>query len=245
MPGNTEGLGSLFRTYGAIVFFDTETTGLDAQGDQIIELAAIRIDCNGNCRKMDEFIKMPYGKRIPEEIVRLTHITDEMLAGEGKEEIDVAWKFSTFMEYGKTLLIAHNAQFDLNFVAWLFINHRKQHPEWLIRFNAADYLDTLTVYKDRAMYPHKLADAIKFYGLEDKVQNTHRAIDDVAALLEVTKAMADQRDDLFSYINIFGYNQKYGISGSTLKKITYHAQKFRNGIVPPEQTLPALVQGNK
>lgn len=245
MPGNTEGLGSLFRTYDAIVFFDTETTGLDAQSDQIIELAAIRIDCNGNRREMDEFIRMPYGKSIPEKIMMLTHITDEMLAEEGKEEIDVAWKFGTFMEYGKTLLIAHNAQFDLNFVAWLFINHRKQHPEWLVRFNAADYLDTLTVYKDRAMYPHKLADAIEFYGLEDKVQNTHRAIDDVAALLEVTKAMADQRDDLFSYINIFGYNQKYGINGNALKKITYHAQKFRNGIVPPEQTLPALVQGDK
>ena len=39
-------------------------------------------------------------------------------------------------------------------------------------------------------YPHKLANAIIAYDLTGKVQNRHRAIDDVLALFEVLKAMA-------------------------------------------------------
>ena len=107
-------------------------------------------------------------------------------------------------------------------------------------FNAADYLDTLTIYKDRAAYPHKLANAIEHYGLAGKVVNSYRAIDDVKALLEVTKAMGAERGDLRDYVNIFGYNPKYGISGRHLKKVSYLQQGFRNEIAPPGQTLPAL-----
>lgn len=110
-------------------------------------------------------------------------------------------------------------------------------------FNAADYLDTLTIYKDRAAYPHKLANAIEHYGLSGKVVNSHRAIDDVKALLEVTKAMGAERRDLRDYVNIFGYNPKYGISGRHLKKVSYLQQGFRNEIAPPGQTLPKIHEG--
>lgn len=34
----------IFQKYEAVVFFDTETTGLDAKTCRIIELAAIRIE---------------------------------------------------------------------------------------------------------------------------------------------------------------------------------------------------------
>ena len=37
-------LADIFTKYKAVVFFDTETTGLDANACQIIELAAIRIE---------------------------------------------------------------------------------------------------------------------------------------------------------------------------------------------------------
>ncbi|MFR2694274.1 MAG: exonuclease domain-containing protein [Enterocloster bolteae] len=36
--------GRIHREYKAVVFFDTETTGLDAESCQIIELAAIQIE---------------------------------------------------------------------------------------------------------------------------------------------------------------------------------------------------------
>ena len=41
-------LFSIFQKYHAIVFFDTETTGLYAKRDKIIELAAIRVEYQKN-----------------------------------------------------------------------------------------------------------------------------------------------------------------------------------------------------
>lgn len=77
------------------------------------------------------------------------------------------------------------------------------------------------------------------YELEDKVQNSHRAIDDVLALFEVLKAMDEERDDLGSYVNLFGYNPKYGVSGRRITGVRYEPQGFNKSITRPEQTLPA------
>ena len=107
---------------------------------------------------------------------------------------------------------------------------------------AADYLDSLTVYKDRRAYPHKLANAIITYKLEDKVQNSHRAIDDVAVLFEVCKAMDAERSDLLSYVNVFGYNPKYGVSGKRIEKVAYWPQNFNKYMQAPSYTLPAKLR---
>lgn len=250
-----DGLDGLLNKYRNIVFFDVETTGFNAQAHRIIELAAIGVRRNfeGKAeiwREMDVYCKLPDGMKIPEKIVELTGITDQMLVEQGISEDEMAAQFAQIMagevdaDSKETLLVAHNAQFDLNFLAFLYVlqmahdSEGPQYRERLHRFNAADYLDTLTVYKDRAAYPHKLANAIEHYGLAGKVVNSHRAIDDVKALLEVTKAMGMERGDLQDYVNIFGYNPKYGISGRHLKKVSYLQQGFRNEIAPPELALP-------
>ena len=77
-------LSTLFDRYKALVVFDTETSGLDFDNDQIIELAALRVErtATGGLRiagKMDTFIKLPEGETLPENIVSLTGITDERL----------------------------------------------------------------------------------------------------------------------------------------------------------------------
>lgn len=184
-------LRDIFTKYKAVVFFDTETTGLEAESCQIIELAAIRVEKTerGTLRMADSadvFVKLPEGERIPQKIVELTGITDEQLENEGITEAEAAARFTELIGGGRVLLVAHNAQFDLLFTAEMLRRHGNGGPEAL---KAADYLDSLTVYKDRRAYPHKLANAILTYKLEDKVQNSHRAIDDVAALFEVCKAM--------------------------------------------------------
>ena len=84
----------------------------------------------------------------------------------------------------------------------------------------------LTVYKDRHSYPHKLCNAIEVYGLSDKVVNSHRAVDDVLATVEVMKAMELEKADLEQYINLFGYNPKYGVDGKPIGSVTYKPQKF-------------------
>ena len=77
-------LRDIFTKYKAVVFFDTETTGLEAESCQIIELAAIRVEKTerGTLRMADSadvFVKLPEGERIPQKIVELTGITDEQL----------------------------------------------------------------------------------------------------------------------------------------------------------------------
>lgn len=252
--------------FDAIVFFDTETSGLEPLEHQIIELAAISVvrTETGALRiedKMDDFIRLPEGEQLRPEITELTHITDAMLQEEGKEPAEVAARFHRLIagagvetlnpdhmkrcaqSFGKrpaeikprrVLLAAHNAQFDLLFTRQLLKGHRLGVE--------LKFLDTLTVYKDRAAYPHKLEAAIRHYKLESKVQNSHRAIDDVCALLEVTKAMDEERADIHTYINVFGYNPKYGISGEKIAGITYHAQDFTKFKRPERLTLPALAK---
>jgi len=224
-----------------IVFFDTETTGFSGEKDRIIELAAILVNADGT-KEMDEFIRLPEGQSIPEEIVALTHITDEMLLNQGKSEEEVMEMFGELTSGEKTLLVAHNAQFDLNFVGWTAARHRKNHPEWIRNIAKADYLDTLTVYKDRRAYPHKLANAIETYNLADKVQNSHRAVGDCRALMEVAIAMEKERPDLAKYVNIFGYNPKYGPSGSKYNKVKYIPHGSRSYMALVEQTLYSIAK---
>lgn len=232
-------LDSLFTKYGRVIFFDTVTTGFNAdKDDQIIELAAIAVDRNGKITEMDDFIRLETLPQLPETIVNLTGITDLMLSANGLDEEDAIRKFVRMMEYedpedplfesNEVLLVAHNAQFDLLFLAYGIIRHKEKNKGWMKVFNGCDYLDTLTVYKDRRSYPHKLEDAIREYHLAGKVENSHRAVDDCKALFEVVKQMEIEKDDLLQYVNLFGYNPKYGPSGKMLKKVRYEAQGFNN-----------------
>lgn len=219
-------LSTLFDRYKALVVFDTETSGLDFDNDQIIELAALRVErtATGGLRiagKMDTFIKLPEGETLPENIVSLTGITDERLQTEGVQPAKAASQIAKLMQNGPTLMIAHNAQFDACFLRGLLRGQKVGRIDWL---------DSLTVYKDRRAYPHKLANAIIAYDLTGKVQNSHRAIDDVLALFEVLKAMDDEREDLGSYVNLFGYNPKYGVSGRRIVGVRYEPQSFSKGL---------------
>ena len=89
-----------------------------------------------------------------------------------------------------------------------------------------DKLDLLTVYKDRKPYPHKLCNAIEAYGLSGKVVNSHRAVDDVIATVAVMEEMEKENADLERYVNLFGYNPKYGVDGKPIGTVTYKPQPY-------------------
>ncbi|MFH1326301.1 MAG: 3'-5' exonuclease [Candidatus Falkowbacteria bacterium] len=63
------------------IIYDFETTGLDHQKDQPIEIGIIKIDENGEREEYDIFIKPP--APLSEDIKRITGITDELLAEKG------------------------------------------------------------------------------------------------------------------------------------------------------------------
>jgi DNA polymerase-3 subunit epsilon len=211
---------ALFSKYDRLVLFDTETTGLDFARDEIIEFAAIVVEPAGVVQEYDELVKLSPGNAVPPFISQLTGITDQDLRERGISKTRLCRDIAQMIE-GNTLLLAYNAHFDLSFLYYLLL--RDGDPMIL---KGKDKLDLLTVYKDRRAYPHKLCNAIEAYGLAGTVENSHRAVDDVLATLEVMKAMEQEKPDLQQYINLFGYSPKYGISGKPIGTVTYKPQGF-------------------
>ncbi len=218
-------IASLSR-FSHLVFFDTETTGLDFQHDEIIELGAVSLDGNG-CEEsaVDDLIHLSPGRSLPPFITKLTGITPEQLRHAGCEKAETASRFTAMLAQPDTLLIAYNAQFDLNFLYWFLRAHGQADA-----LRGLKFLDAMTVYRDRRDYPHKLENAIVSYGLQDVAVNSHRAVDDARAIPLLLGAMEREKPDLNRYINLFGYNPKYGVSGKRVSSITYRAQPFDRAV---------------
>ena len=179
----------------------------------------------------DKFIKID--EPLPPKITQITSITDEMLDSEGVPEEVIADDLKQRLT-ADTLMIAHNTPFDLSFIYYLLKRHFSDGADEIVA--NLNWLDTYTVFKDRKAYPHKLIDAVHYYGIEEV--NFHRAIDDTKALYEVTKALKNERDDLYEYINVFGYNPKYGVNGMKFSFIEYKAQYYCNSLRPSDEILP-------
>ena len=220
---------SLFARYDKLVLFDTETTGLQFSRDEIIEFAAVVVELVDGIptvtREYDELVALAPGGFVPPKITELTGIStlDLMQKGLPKTRVcrDIAEMFA-----GNTLLLAYNAHFDLSFLFYMLL--RDGDPTIL---KGKDKLDLLTVYRDRHSYPHKLCNAIDVYGLSGKVVNSHRAVDDVIATVAVMEEMEKEKDDLLQYVNLFGFNPKYGVDGKPIGSVTYKPQPY-NPIAP-------------
>ena len=217
-------LDCLFQKYDKLFLFDTETTGLVFNRDEIIEFAAVVLEKKDGqvvvTEEYDQLITLSPGGFVPAQIEALTGISNQDIREKGIPKTRVCCDIARMIA-GNTLLLAYNAHFDLSFLFYLLLRHGD--PQIL---KGKDKLDLLTVYKDRRSYPHKLCNAIEAYGLTGKVVNSHRAVDDVLATVEVMKCMEAERDDLCRYLNLFGYNPKYGISGKPIGSITYKPQRF-------------------
>ena len=215
---------ALFEKYDRLVLFDTETTGLAFSRDEIIEFAAVVVERRDGVpsviREYDELISLTPGNTVPPKIQELTGISTQDILQRGIPKAQVCRDIAEMFE-GNTLLLAYNAHFDLSFLYYLLL--RDGDPMIL---KGKDKLDLLTVYKDRHSYPHKLCNAIEVYGLSGKVVNSHRAVDDVLATLAVMGEMENEKDDLLCYVNLFGFNPKYGIDGKPIGSVTYKPQPY-------------------
>ena len=94
-----------------IIALDLETTGLNPRTDQILELGAARIR---NGRVEDTYAAfINIGKKIPEFIVGLTGITDEMAAG----GLPLEEALDGFLDFcGEAPILGHNVLFDYSFL---------------------------------------------------------------------------------------------------------------------------------
>ena len=217
-------LDSLFSKYDKLVLFDTETTGLQFNRDEIIEFAAVVVEQKDGqavvTEEYDELISLSPGGFVPPKITELTSISTLDLQQKGLPKARVCCDIARMFQ-GNALLIAYNAHFDLSFLFYMLL--RDGDPTIL---KGKDKLDLLTVYKDRHSYPHRLCNAIEVYGLAGQVVNSHRAVDDVIATVAVMKEMEKEKNDFLRYVNLFGYNPKYGVEGKPIGSVTYKPQKF-------------------
>ena len=215
---------TLFAKYDRLVLFDTETTGLQYNRDEIIEFAAVVVECPGGVptivREYDELIALSPGGFVPPKIEQLTGISTQDLREKGLPKTRVARDIAEMIG-GNSLLIAYNAHFDLSFLYYFLLRHGDP-----MVLKGKDKLDLLTVYKDRKPYPHRLSNAIEAYGLAGKVVNSHRAVDDVIATVAVMEEIEKEKSDLMRYVNLFGYNPKYGVEGKPIGTVTYKAQGY-------------------
>ena len=215
---------TLFSKYDRLVLFDTETTGLLYNRDEIIEFAAVvleRVDGTPKVvQEYDQLVALSPGGFVPPKIQELTGISTQDLRERGLPKTRVCRDIAEMIQ-GNTLLLAYNAHFDLSFLFYMLL--RDGDPAVL---KGKDKLDLLTVYRDRRPYPHRLCSAIEVYGLSGKVVNSHRAVDDVLATVAVMEEMEKEKNDLERYVNLFGYNPKYGIEGKPISSITYKPQPY-------------------
>ncbi len=165
------------------VVFDIETTGLSVANCKIIEIGAVKIKQGKVLDTYNTFID-PL-EPIPEEIVALTSITDEMVKGERTIE-EVLPEFLEFV--GDRLLIAHNADFDVGFI-------RAAAKAQGIPFDSP-YLDTLALsrYMNADLKSHKLDVLVKHYDLGGF--HHHRACDDAEVLARIFFKMLEQISEM-------------------------------------------------
>lgn len=160
------------------IYYDTETTGIKAGKDRIIEIAAFDPEMNKNlCMFTDP--ECP----IPAESTAITGITDEMVKGAPS----IKEALSAFVEFcsGDVVLIAHNNDaFDKPFLEAEFNRAGLKMPEWV-------FLDSLKwSRKYRSDLPkHSLQFLREAYGIESN--QAHRALDDVMVLHQVFSRMVD------------------------------------------------------
>ncbi len=156
------------------IVFDIETTGLSVQNCKITEIGAVKIKDGEIIDSFNTFVnpEMP----IPQEIVELTSITDEMVADAPKIK-EALTSFFEFIGGGRKLLVAHNANFDTGFI-------RYAAEECGMEFTNP-YLDTVALsrYINPTLKKHKLDSLAEHYGLGDF--NHHRACDDAAMLAAI------------------------------------------------------------
>jgi len=147
------------------VVFDTETTGFTPYVDQMIEIGAVKIKNGVITDRFDELINL--GRKLPQKIVELTNITDEMLINCDTEE-NVTKRFKEFI--GDLPMVAHNAKFDIGFMSAAYN-----------KFNLGEFNNTVldTMSMARMLYPnwknHKLSTLVKQLDVPWDEDAHHRA----------------------------------------------------------------------
>lgn len=175
------------------VIVDLETTGASPKkGAAITEIGAVKVRGGEQIGEFSTFVN-PLAP-LPNYITEITGITDLMLAR--APVIDEV--FPTFLEFAgshtETILVAHNAPFDLSFLKSAAKDLDYTWPKY-------QTLDTVTVARQlltKGDVPNcKLSTLAAYFGT--KTEPTHRALDDARATTEILHGLFEKLGSLQIY----------------------------------------------
>jgi len=151
-----------------LVAFDTETTGLWAPSNRIVELGGVKFNLiDGELESFQSLVNP--AREMPPEVIRVHGITDEMVA----EAPMIGPVLEQFIRFCGTdsILVAHNAPFDIAFVGCELDRVGRKFGENLI-------LDTVEIY--RTLFPGLVSYSLLSLSkqFEIAIAQTHRALDD-------------------------------------------------------------------
>lgn len=161
------------------VLLDLETTGLSPKEDRIIEIGAIKYEKGKFVSKLETFVNP--ARRIPDRIIEVTGITDDMVASAPYIEA-VIGELVDFLQ--GNVIIGHNIVFDYSFVKQNAINNKLEFNE--------NVIDTLKLArKFLPELPKRSLDYLcEHFGIVD--ENHHRAINDAHVAGELYKILCEK-----------------------------------------------------
>lgn len=183
----------LTRIKSRFIAIDTETTGLAPVYDNIVEIGAVLFEDGVPVKTFDSLVN-PL-REIPPEATEVNHITNEMISNAPSEK-DVFDRFANFLEDamdGKTVVCAHNAEFDIEFLLNTF--------ERLGRKVNITYADTLFLSRRyiENLKCRRLASLAKFLNIKQSIE--HRAKSDALTCGHILVKLFDYIEDEYQQIN--------------------------------------------
>lgn len=191
------------------VVFDIETTGLNPRFDDIIEIGAVRVVNRQVTDSFSTFVGID--RKLPDKIVELTSITDDMLRGQPK----IAKILPEFIKFaGNSVLVAHNASFDISFM-------KEKIKVYLNENYNPSVLDTLELSRAlmKDVKNHKLNTLTKKLGI--RLENHHRAVDDAGATGQLLISLLNMLNDREIY-DIENLNDTLKKDIDIVKQSSYH-----------------------
>ncbi len=159
------------------VAFDTETTGFSPKNSRIVEIGAVKFCAGGDVLSATNWLMNPQ-QLIPAGASRVHGITNEMVCG--APLFDEVWP-AFFAFCGDSILLAHNARFDVGFL-------RAELGRAGLDVPALSVVDTLPLF--RRWFPdapsHSLEKLSVFLNIPDG--EYHRAAADSFAIVQIFNA---------------------------------------------------------
>lgn len=193
-----------------IVFFDLETTGVDASKDRIVEVSMIKIMPDGE--EICKTRKLNPGMHIPEEATAIHGITDEDVK-DCPTFAQVAKSLAQFLQ-GCDFGGFNSNRFDLPLLVEEFMRADVE-----VDFKRRRFIDVQNIFHKKEQ--RTLVAAYKFYCDKD-LTDAHSAEADTRATYEVLQAQLDRYPDLENDVDALAEYSSRGESADYAGRILYN-----------------------